>query len=44
MPASHDHDDEAFDAADDGGEVDVTPDEEAELTAQALDQLKEAGF
>lgn len=43
MPASHDHDDEAFDATDDDT-VDVSLEEEAALTQEQLDRLDECGF
>lgn len=39
MPASHDHDGEDYDAADDN-EIDVTPEEEAQLRQEQLDYLK----
>lgn len=43
MPASHEHDDEDYDAADDG-DVEVTPELEAELRQQQLDYLHARGF
>lgn len=43
MPASHDHDDEAFDATD-NGDVEVTAEEEEALRQAQLDELQKAGF
>lgn len=43
MPASHDHDDEAYDAADDGA-IEVTIEEENQLRQDQLDYLKARGF
>lgn len=43
MPASHDHDDEAFDATDEG-DVDVTVEQEDQLAHEQLSYLAEHGF
>lgn len=43
MPESHEHDGEDFDASD-SGDVEVTPELEAELRQAQLEKLKEAGF
>lgn len=43
MPASHDHDGEDYDAADDGT-PEVTPELEDQLRQQQLDYLHARGF